>query len=417
MKANNKYLVFVAVAFIALSACQQDESLTQRPQGDASVITFNSPYTIDSRSDAMRSGSFETGDKVGVLGYCMASNQGTDYSTSPWDTKKPFCTPDVFYNQMLEYNGTGAWDYSWTGTFDGEGPVGTLHPWSKNEDDTFSFFAYYPYAEVDNRGVGTIKIKDEDDKEIEMGEIELSASNHRGDPTITYTMPFDDGGTTTSQRRWWWVPDFMLAYKTDHLKQDGSVSLNFRHIFSALEFEINNLTNEEIIIEDLYFGGGTEDNDTRTAGFYREVSVTGQQSGYTVDKSINNTFIGEFQLIGREADEDEHMLIDFSCQPNTTTPIPITYNGSPISLLFIPDENGALTTDNNASIYIRMSAKTVSGTELADDSNRYLNLINMTFRPGVRNIFSINFIGNDFYIQMRSDGSWSDGGDSDIVFE
>ena len=75
MKANNKYLFFVAGAFIALSACQQDESLTQRPQGDASVITFNSPYTVDSRSDAMRSGSFKTGDKVGVLGYCIASNR------------------------------------------------------------------------------------------------------------------------------------------------------------------------------------------------------------------------------------------------------------------------------------------------------------------------------------------------------
>ena len=423
MKAKNIYLVFVAGTALALSSCQQDELLTQRPQGDASVITFNSPYTIDSRSDAMRSGSFEKGDRVGVLGYCIASNsQGVDYSTSPWDTKKPFCTPDVFYNQELTYSGTGSWDYTWkkesNGPWADYEPVGDyLHPWATNEEYTYSFFAYYPYAEVNNKGVGTIKIKDENDIEIEMGEIELSTSNHRGDPTITYTMPFDDGGTTTSQRRWWWVPDFMLAYKTDHLKQDGSVSLNFRHIFSALEFEINNLTEEEIIIEDLYFGGGTENNDTRTAGFYREVSVTGQQSGYTVDKTINNTFIGEFQLIGREADEDEHMLIDFSCQPNTTTPIPITYNGSPISLLFIPDENGALTTDNNASIYIRMSAKTVSGTELADDSNRYLNLINMTFRPGVRNIFSINFIGNDFYIQMRSDGSWSDGGDSDIVFE
>ena len=45
------------------------------------------------------------------------------------------------------------------------------------------------------------------------------------------------------------------------------------------------------------------------------------------------------------------------------------------------------------------------------------NLKDISFAPGVRSIFNINIIGNDFYIQMRSDGSWSDGGDSDIVFE
>lgn len=136
-----------------------------------------------------------------------------------------------------------------------------------------------------------------------------------------------------------------------------------------------------------------------------------------MDKTVSNTYVGEFQLIGREETEDEHMLIDFTCPASTTEAIPITYNDSPISLLFIPDENGALTTDNNESIYIRINAHTVGGTQLANDEDRHLNLVNMTFRPGIRNIFSINIIGNDFYIQMRSDGSWDDGGESDIVFE
>lgn len=417
MNATYRTWIFAAGAALTLASCQQDTPALPTQSGDATVITFNSPYTVDSRSDAMRSGNFETGDKVGVLGYCIASNQGVDISTSPWDTKKPFCTPDVFYNQELEYSGTGMWNYTWTGgsgAWQGYDPVGDLHPWANNENYTYSFFAYYPYASVNGNGEGTITIDD-----IDMGEIELSGDDETGDPTITYTMPFSTSGNTRSQRRWWHVPDFMLAYKIDHKKQDGSVSLDFRHIFSALEFEINNYTNEEVVIEELYFGGGTQSGsqETRTAGFYREVSVTGQQSDYTVDKTVSNTYVGEFQLIGREETEDEHMLIDFTCPASTTEAIPITYNDSPISLLFIPDENGALTTDNNESIYIRINAHTVGGTQLANDEDRHLNLVNMTFRPGIRNIFSINIIGNDFYIQMRSDGSWDDGGESDIVFE
>lgn len=427
MNATYRYWIFAAGAALTLASCRQDTPALPTQSGDATVITFNSPYTVDSRSNAMRGGNFETGDKVGVLGYCIASNQGVDISTSPWNTKKPFCTPDVFYNQELEYSGTGMWNYTWTGgsgAWQDYDPVGDLHPWANYENYTYSFFAYYPYADLTQQRDGTYSGNIEiegltGDDRNGFGTITLSGADETGDPTITYTIPFSTSGNTRLQRRWWHVPDFMLAYKIDHKKQDGSVSLDFRHIFSALEFEINNYTNEEVVIEELYFGGGTQSGsqETRTAGFYREVSVTGQQSDYTVDKTVSNTYVGEFQLIGREETEDEHMLIDFTCPASTTEAIPITYNDSPISLLFIPDENGALTTDNNESIYIRINAHTVGGTQLANDEDRHLNLVNMTFRPGIRNIFSINIIGNDFYIQMRSDGSWDDGGESDIVFE
>lgn len=421
MKAKNIYLVFVAGTALALSSCQQDESLTQRPQGDASVITFNSPYTIDSRSDAMRSGSFETGDKVGVLGYCMASNQGTDYSTSPWDTKKPFCTPDVFYNKELTYSGTGSWDYIWdsneaTGDWADYDPVGDLHPWAENEEYTYSFFAYYPYAEVDNRGVGTIKIKDEDDKEIEMGEIELSTSNHRGDPTITYTMPHGNGANLSFTHDWFAVPDFMLAYKTDHLKRDGSVKLDFRHLFCAFEFRVNNYNEYPVTISDLYISGGTETNP-RT-GFYKSVTVTGQESGYTVGDEV---YIGRFKLIEGKTSGG------FECPAGTRDEngqiVPSVTNvlsreeehrDEVISLLFIPDENGKLTSDGNESLNLSLQATSSDG-ELNQTKN--MNLKESVFQPGVRSIFNINIIGNDFYIQVRSDGSWSDGGDSDIVFE
>lgn len=408
-----------------LAACQQDELPSVPPTGDATVITFNSPYTVDTRSAAMRYGSFQEGDKVGVLGFCKAYNQGQDNSDALWDTKKMFCTPDVFYNQELTYDGAGWWDYSWNGTFD-DGfdnddldPVGNLHPWSRFPNDTFAFFAYYPYADVD-KDDGKITIEGwEGDEDNGLGHIKLSGKDQRGDPTITYTMPFNDSGTETSQRHWWHVPDFMLAYKVNHRKADGSVQLDFRHLFCAFEFEVNNYNDEDVIINDFYFGGGVthkDENDKNVIdeGFYRSVKVTGQQSGYDVDPT--DMYVGQFQLIGNRGDEDPHILKDFTCRARTEG-TSIAYNGSPISILLIPDADGALTTDKNKSIYIEITAE-IDGKDVHYEvDNSIMNLVDLTFEPGVRNIFTINIIGNDFYVQMRSDGRWDEGGDSDIVFE
>lgn len=410
--------ISILLAALLLASCTQDELPQDTPgSGFSGVITFNSPYTA-TRSDALRSGDFVAGDQVGVLGFCKASNTvdevTTDYSTSPWDTKKMFAKPDVFYNQMLEYQGDGSWTYKWSGTFDNQGPVGGdseggLHPWSTNPDDTFSFFAYYPYASGDPNGQDERKITIDG---VEMGTIKLSGADDTGDPTITYTMPHADGGTPTSTRDWWRVPDFMLAYKTDHLKSNGSVKLNFRHLFSALRFEINNYNEWDVTINELKFGAGEEtENNIKTDGFYRSVTVVGQESGYSVNPQ--DSYMGEFQLIG---EEDKYMLDRLVCsaaennEPSRTT---IEYEGEPITLFFIPDEDGHLTFDNNRTLHINVSM-TSDGVDYRDGD---FSLPSSTFQAGVCSIFTINIIGNDIYLRVRSDGKWENEGDSDITFE
>lgn len=406
-----KPITYILPLLFLLGACSQEE-LPQTPSPDyaTGVITFQSPYIV-TRSAALRSGTFQPGDSVGVLGYCKASNTVNgveiDYSTSDWNTKKVFSKPDVFYNQKLTYTDDGLWTYSWSGTFDGSGPVGELHPWSSNEDDTFSFFAYYPYAENG-------KITDSSGNA--MGTIALSREDATGDPTITYEMPHGVGSSITSTKNWWVVPDFMLAYKVDHKKEDGSVKLNFRHLFCAFEFEVNNYNQEEVIVKDLYFSGGEFEGKTIIAGFYKSVTVTGQQNGYSVNE--NNLYGGRFKIVGRKDDEDEHILTNLSCpgaqdsgQPTTTS---IDYDGSPISLLFIPDERGMLTTDDNESLSMDI---TLTIGDKTVERKGIMNLGNQSFQPGVRSIFSINVIGNDIYVQMRSDGTWENDGDSDITFE
>lgn len=383
---------------LTATACTQDELPAGTGTFDGGIV-FTSPYTL-TRSDAMRYGSFRAGDQVGVLGYCKATNQGRDNSGSPWEAKKDFCKPEVFYNQPLTYTDKGLWEYNWTGSSN----ISGLHPWyepgvdDNGLDYTYSFFAYYPYAEngTINGGKGTIT---------------LSGSTATGDPHITYTMPFssNDVGTTLD---WTKVPDLMLAYTTDHGKADGTVKLDFRHLFCAFEFKVNNYTTEDVTISALTVSGSQ---------FYKSVTVNGRQTGYEVG---TDRYGGTFDVLstysdgegftcpaGREITDADGQVIGITpATVSITTDGTDTADGDPVALLFIPDANGKLTANDHNDLTLNI---TVDGIE----QNRTMILTEATFKAGVRSVFNINIVGNDIYLQLESDGSWDDGGDSDITFE
>ena len=406
---KNTYLLMLLL--LVMVACGQDEWPSgAQSEYSTEVITFSSPYEAGTRAAALRDGSFEAGDKVGVLGYCEADNNGVDISAEPWNTKKPFCSPDIFYNQELTYGGTGSWSYNWTGT----GSIGGLHPWLDDEDYTYSFFAYYPYAGTYNRGGSWTISTDEVDN---MGTIRLSGENALGDPTITYTMPHSDGVDLDSGHDWWAVPDLMLAYTIDHRKSDGSVRLDFRHMFCAFQFRVNNYNLYPVTISDLYLSGGT--TTTPREGFYKSLSVTGQESSYSVGDDV---YIGQFKLLGGRSSEG------FTCEgaefDTDGQLVPKSFDivsaedghaGETIVLLFIPDANGKLTSDGNASLSLTMQARSEGEGDIDDTVN--MELKDASFRPGMRSVFNINIVGNDFIIQVESEDTWEDGGDSDIVFE
>lgn len=388
-----KISVFSLAFLVSMISCTQNDL----PQGTETFdggIVFTSPYSI-TRSEALRYGSFKEDDMVGVLGYCEAENLGVDISSSPWDTKKPFCTPDVFYNQKLTYKGEGLWSYIWDGT----GNVGGIHPWIEdNEKYTYSFFAYYPYVEISSHtNKGNIPNGG--------GTITLSGKNEKDNPTITYTMPHDGNSASGSKLEWKNVPDFMLAYRVDHVKSDGVVRLPFRHLFCAFEFRVNNYNETPVTIGGLRVSG---------ENFYKSVTVTGQESGYHVGDDrysgyfdvISNGFVCPEGNIKKDTDGNIIEVIP--------TTVSITTDGSaegdPIDLLFIPDGNGKLTEDSNESLYLNIKINEL-------DFQKSMNLKDASFEPGVRSIFNINIVGNDIYLQVESTGNWDDGGDSDIVFE
>lgn len=386
---------------LTATACTQDELPGGTGTFDGGIV-FTSPYTL-TRSDAMRYGSFREGDKVGVLGYCKATNQGRDNSGSSWEAKKDFCKPEVFYNEPLTYIGKGLWKYDWNGSEN----VNGLRPWyepgvdDNGLDYTYSFFAYYPYAESGtiNGGKGTIA---------------LSGSTATGDPHITYTMPFRSNNSATTPLDWTTVPDLMLAYTTDHGKADGTVKLDFRHLFCAFEFKVNNYTTDEVKISELTVSGSQ---------FYRSVTVNGRQTGYDVGTGTDR-YSGTFDVLstytgqgftcpaGTEIKDTETQEV-IGITPATvsiTTDGTDTAEGDPVALLFIPDANGKLTANDHNDLTLNITVDDI-------EQKRTMILTEATFKAGVRSVFNINIVGNDIYLQLESDGSWDDGGDSDITFE
>lgn len=383
-----KYIGLLLLAGLA-AACQKE---TVAPAGagySTEAILFTTPYTV-SKSAAMRDGYFKRGDKVGVLGYCKATGlNGEDYSASEWDTKKPFATPEVFYNQELMYEDNGVLSYNYSG----DNAVGTLRGWYNEPDYTYAFFAYYPYAQLGYGNRGTIYAED---GRTSMGTITLSGENATGDPTFTYTMPYRSNSFTSTLLNLDRVPDVMLAYTVNHRHSDGAVSLKFRHMLCAFEFEINNYNEEPVEITSLVFRG---------ENFYKSFTITGQKQDYTPN---DDRYSGQFQLLS----EGKPLV----CLPALETDgviVPgkaiVSLDGSddPIDLLFIPDADGKITA-GICSVSVQMEGERERTQNVRDG---------MSFRPGTRSIFSINIVGDNFVIEVRADNAWSDGGDSNIYFD
>lgn len=395
-----KYIGLLLLAGLA-AACQKE---TVAPAGagySTEAILFTTPYTV-SKSAAMRNGDFEKGDQVGVLGYgeviySYKDDQGgtveVNASAGEWNAKKEWAKPDVFYNQRLRYDGDGVLSYDYSG----DNAVGTLRGWydeteanpAVDGEYTYAFFAYYPYAQLRGNS-GTIYAED---GRTSMGTIRLSGSTNTGDPTFIYTMPYSSYSSTSTLLNLDRVPDVMLAYTVDHVRSDGAVALNFRHMLCAFEFEVNNYNPYRVTINSLQFSG--ED-------FYRSFTITGQEQDYTPN---NDRYSGYFNLLSGGTITCEAATSD---EDGNITPSNVKVGGSdPIDLLFIPDADGKIT-ERECTVTVETSEGDVRQQNIKEG---------MSFEPGTRSIFSINIIGNNFVIQVRTLENWSDGGDSNIYFD
>lgn len=396
------YLIGTTIALCSLlmSACRQEATnAPASPDLSGEAIIFTSPYSVSRASNVNT--DWDSGTRVGVLGYCYATQGGVDLGPVDWNTKKDFVHADVMWNQQLTFK-EGMWDYD----YNNQG----LREWYDDTDKAgsykYAFFAYHPYVDATEE----VEITDDEDEAKtyncrrgqvagRRGTISISNESMTNDPLIVYTMPHtgDSENNPLGLDR---VPDLMLANTIDHKRTDGTVSLNFRHILCGLVFEVNNFTDQPVTIENLTFQG---------TNFYKEIRVLGQENGYSIGETDEtgkpeSLYGGAFHLVQNEN--------SFTVSAATADGANITPGTQRIdaTLLFITDKNGKITYTGDQDRE-GQCAIVVNETSHMDIQK------SMSFAAGVKSIFSINYIGNDFTIQIRNSDNWEDGGDNDITFE
>ncbi len=372
MKITN-YIATIFLGGLLCLSCQQEYPDSSIYVGEG--IVFTTPYS--SRSTVYT--AWERGNQIGVMGYCDGKNGGQDIYADLWDAKKDFVTPDIFYNQPLTYDENGNWAYNWNSQ--------GLHPWLGvgKENAKYTFIAYSPYT--DNGAIGNRE-----------GTFSFSDQSFKGEPTFKFTMPHT--GWSEQSELGLNVADVMMATRKDHTKADGTVGLNFEHMLTAMEFEVNNYNlDKDVTIKKIAVKG---------SGFYKEFTVKGVNiENYTVE---DGTYMGTFNV------QSEPITLKMA-EGNLETGeiIPTTRkianaDGTPLDLLFIVDQNHKIFSENG-------ECSVIVTTEKGDSRSLSLKEGNVTFTRGVKNIFSINYVGNDFLLQVRADENWEIGGDDNIYFD
>lgn len=369
MKRNQSIFALLSLLFL-LSACGEEE-IGGQPSLSGQTIEFSAPSIHVETGTRAPVDQLPEGSSFGVLGYCLAQTAPDNSTLNPasgsqiWDNKKQLCYPEVFYKQEVTYSG-GSCSYT------------PLKKWYDPTNYNYSFFAYYPY-----NGAFTVTT----------GEKELGA------PKVKFSIPFNstDENTLLDSEA---VPDAMVAQEIDVARNTGQVQLNFLHILTGLNFQVNNYNATEggdpgksVTIHSLKLKGK----------FYKSVEIN-FDSGYDFP---DETFYGTYTILGDE-DEDDVTIDGLES---------VSAIGKK-TLLLVSNLNKTSATDGylgQLTLYIEYTFGE-DGTRTTKPLTRPEN-----FLPAGGTIYTaqLNFIGDSFVLNfvVDNDQKWENGGDSDITFE
>ena len=270
----------------------------------------------------------------------------------------------------------------------------------------YSFFAYYPYndAALDNDDYFTI-ITNENTlgaPKVKFSIPEISKGVTR---TVQYIVSKDTGtGSVTTEQREFnvlddsKVPDAMVAQSIDVTKAGGTVPLNFLHMLTGLNFQVNNYNAKEdetgaqvpgdpVVIHSLVLAGK----------FYRSIEINFDSNyGYP-----DETFDGAYMIVDDEANISVGGLESVS-QIGGKTLLLVSNLG---------DSEGYI-----GDLTLEITYSFGSSQRKTQSFSRPEN-----FMPAGGTIYTaqLNFIGDSFVLNFIIDNNtqWEDGGDSDITFE
>ena len=362
--------VFTLTALLlAFTACGDEEEIGGIPTLSDQYISFGtSPLGVEVTPRAPID-QLEDGASFGVLGYCLAqvAPDNTELNVASgsqiWDYKKQLCRPHLFYKQKVSYN-SGNCTYE------------PLQKWYEPTNYNYSFFGYYPY-DSDYFTVNT-------------------TASDLGAPRVKFSIPFSgtDANTPLDDSQ---VPDAMVAQEIDVTRVAGQVQMNFLHILTGLNFQVNNYNANE----DGTAGNPVTIHSLKLSGkFYKSIEIN-FDSGYDFP---DETFYGTYTIVPNGSNIEIGGLESKSQIGDKT-------------LLLVSNLNKTSKEDGY------LGQLTLSVEYSFGNSNHVTKTFERpeNFLPAGGTIYTaqLNFIGDSFVLNFIVDNNqqWEDGGDSDITFE
>lgn len=389
MKRYISPLIFLALPGLALfTGCSADGNEPPMPEPDPTQsIVFGQAAAsggIEARKQASTPSrstllnALPEGAQTRVYGYCVplsvSLNADPASATLPWVQKANYSVPDVFPgSQTSEGNIVGTTLTVNNGRLKYDG---TPKPWltgSNLDADAanYTFISHYPAT-----GAFTYSRH------------AVAANTRTGAPRFTFTMPAAAATDHTA------IPDAMVAAKFDHQKSDGQVHFTYRHILTALRFQINNYSAEELTLTSIRLEGD----------FFNSAAFT-FNTGEIVQTTAATTFHGNWDLSPTGG---------MTVASNSGRPLSDGTRGT--SVMLLPDPaitpsagNNTDCLGSNKKLYVTYSIGTTQYTQDLD--------VKLLFKPagGTSYALNLNFVGNEFVIFFQPTDLWENGSDNGIV--
>ena len=368
MRKRNWICVLLLVAW---TACDNEPEV--EPTG-GETIRFGLPgIEVDAEARSGPLNQLEEGTSFGVLGYCIPQTSPSDQTPDEsrggvaLDLKKSLCAPSLFYKQEVTYSGGGC-------------TYKPLQRWYTPTDYLYSFFAYYPFGDTYFA--------------VTTRETTLGA------PRVKFSIPVTNTAAD-AEVELPDVPDAMVAQEIDVAKGDGVVTLDFYHILTGLNFQVNNynvredengnqVAGEPVIIHSLKLKGK----------FYKSVEINFDE-GYDYP---DETYWGTYTIVPDSSNIEIGGLESVSQIGGKTLLLVSNLNKTDIQDGYLGDLDLEINYSFGES---RNVTRTFGRPE--------------NFLPAGGTVYTaqLNFIGNSFVLNFIVDNNsqWEDGADSDITFE
>ena len=334
MFGKHTYKLLLAALLLAAAGCARIEtnSFSDYP------LTFRSytPRSLNGGSTKADGSYVPSGlttlpanSSFGVFAFYQPGEVGSH--TGTWsELATMHWKPNFMFNQQVNYDGSN--NYSYT----------PLRYWPANEENTISFWAYYPYSAYVTDAENTSALK------FDSGN--YAASSEGLPASISYTV-----ATDAANQQDLMFDIFANKNKTyENCSQAGVVPFTFRHALSLVRFSFGSLpegvslTVTDFTISNLYMAGTLTDLEPATEGAY-VWTPTGSRTTSTCSAADFSSNAAAFILMPQSLEDatpanEPELTITFNlttAAADGSDPIQYSGNTGTVKLKYVDNHNPA----------------------------------------------------------------------------